>query len=1103
VLSELARTPVDVDAASPDAATVAGPSLTPRVQMHEGPRQIGRYLVLRTLGAGGMGVVYAAYDPQLDRTVALKRLREGTAQADPRMLREALAMARLAHPNVVAVHEVDVDQHGVYIVMEYVHGVSLRSWLAAAPRTTAEILAAFVQAGHGLAAAHAAGLVHRDFKPDNVLVDREGRVRVCDFGLARAPGRDEFSETDQVAAFVDRTRPGDILATPVTGDGAIVGTPGYMAPEQAAGVLTDAHADIFSFCLSLYEALHGHRPPTAGAPRDPRPPDTSRKVPAWLRAVIDRGLRADPRARWPSVTALLRALTSDPLAARRRGLRTATFIAIGAALTTACVLGGTRVAAAWAHAQAEARAAARLAVVDAAAHTPEGAAAFAAFVADEDHRGTAGLTLAYLHRGERNAASGDLAAALDDYATAYTRASTPEQAEAALRAVARGFRRTWSARQLGQTLDVLATTTPDDEELAGLRVEQALLAGDVVGAAEALTRPHAADSPLQALQPVLSALSRGGPTGAIGRHPRLGEYAGRPAISTIWNDRLDIFAAAPTLPRLASFTAPVALDLNLARTGWAVAVEAGQLHLLDLGRPDPIRLQVPFTGEAYHAEEADLDGDGTIDLYLGPGAGHRGFYVIRDVYGDPRPPVPAHAATHKAGPDLESIRLVDLDGDGRDELLAGFGAWTAYDVRAFRGDHDTLDLVARATLGRPAGIAELRLADGRTRLAIAADESYANPTLFPAPPHVAAPAAIHLLRRDLSLAEETALQIPRRPDGAAFHLSDGLLVGDLDGDGREDMLLGATGITSRSDQPVTFLYAQRQGGSFASASLVGLLPRLLVDLDDDPALELLAIDRDHQLWVLGTGDALPRPPRPPAPARARPTGARRLTARPPLAASPGARQPRPRRRRRPRPRGRRPPRPRTRPPPPPRPRRRARRPRRRRRPRRHPRRAPPRLRRPPRRRPRPQRRGPGPPRPLRRGQPPRRGPHRRTTAPAQRPRRDPARPRRPRRARARRPSGPPRPPPPAHRLARRPTRGRPPRPAQRRARARAGRRRHPRALDPAAVDRRPALPRVRARARRPRVGPGAAHLPRRRRRPHLARRRQRRRRRRPARSSRP
>ncbi len=200
----------------------------------------GRYHLLERLGAGGMGEVYAAFDPQLDRRVALKLLRAGALSASEgkaRLVREAQAMARLQHPNVATVHDVGaVDEH-VFVAMEFVEGETLGEWLRG-DRSWEEVLDVFVQAGAGLAAAHHAGLVHRDFKPDNVLIGKDGRPRVVDFGLAR-------QSTSSPPAGV---RPGEVpeseaespLNTRLTRDGAVMGTPGYMAPEQLAGLPTDA-----------------------------------------------------------------------------------------------------------------------------------------------------------------------------------------------------------------------------------------------------------------------------------------------------------------------------------------------------------------------------------------------------------------------------------------------------------------------------------------------------------------------------------------------------------------------------------------------------------------------------------------------------------------------------------------------------------------------------------------------------------------------------------------------------------------------------------------------------------------------------------------------
>jgi ABC-type branched-subunit amino acid transport system substrate-binding protein len=280
--------------------------------------KVGRYVVRGLVGSGAMGRVYEAHDPALDRRVALKLLRPDAATADleSRLLREAKAMARTTHPNVVTVY--DAGKHGdqVYIAMEFVEGGTLRAWLAAEPRPWREVLSVFVRAGRGLAQAHAAGVVHRDFKPDNVLVGSGGAVvRVTDFGLARAAA----SEAPP-AGFAD-TQPAEAdagsLDSPLTRTGALVGTPVYMAPEQHAGKVADARSDVYSFCVALYEGLYGERPFAAAtlatlraakAAREIRPLRAGTRVPARLRRVLVTGLSPDPADRFPSMDALLDAL---------------------------------------------------------------------------------------------------------------------------------------------------------------------------------------------------------------------------------------------------------------------------------------------------------------------------------------------------------------------------------------------------------------------------------------------------------------------------------------------------------------------------------------------------------------------------------------------------------------------------------------------------------------------------------------------------------------------------------------------------------------------------------------------------------------------------
>ena len=273
---------------------------------------LGRYFVLDPLGSGGSGVVYAAYDPELDRKIALKLLRAERAGdgARARVLREAQAMARLSHPNVLAVHDVGTFGDQVFVAMELVDGWNLRQWLAAEPRTRRQALEVFAAAGRGLAAAHAAGFVHRDFKPENVLVGRDGRVRVADFGLVRSEGA-----ADPVPGA--GSAPASASPAAVTLPGTIPGTPGYMAPEQLAGRPADARSDQFAFCVSLYQALYGRRPFAPGSWTVEEPPPGVR-VPVRLRRLLLRGLAADPAARFPSMDELLAGLEGDPSAARRR-----------------------------------------------------------------------------------------------------------------------------------------------------------------------------------------------------------------------------------------------------------------------------------------------------------------------------------------------------------------------------------------------------------------------------------------------------------------------------------------------------------------------------------------------------------------------------------------------------------------------------------------------------------------------------------------------------------------------------------------------------------------------------------------------------------------
>jgi len=342
----------DDDAMPPPAAATLGRN----ADDDAAPTQIGRFRVLERKGGGGMGVVWAAWDPELARRVAIKVLRadlDGPAGSvgHARLLREAQAMARISHPHVIAVHEVGSLGQQVFIAMELVEGTTLAGWLGAAPRPWRGILDAFLAAGDGIAAAHAAGVVHRDFKPDNVLVGDDGRVRVVDFGLARsggaAPPMAPVATHDPDAADPDAADP-DAADAPLTRTGAMMGTPAYMSPEQWRGEAADARSDQFSFCVALFEALHGRRPFRATTLVELARAVTSgqadvdaadARIPRFIDRALRRGLAREPDARYATMTELLGALRRDP-AVRWRRVGIASAVAVIASAATFLIADG-------------------------------------------------------------------------------------------------------------------------------------------------------------------------------------------------------------------------------------------------------------------------------------------------------------------------------------------------------------------------------------------------------------------------------------------------------------------------------------------------------------------------------------------------------------------------------------------------------------------------------------------------------------------------------------------------------------------------------------------------------------------------------------------
>jgi tetratricopeptide (TPR) repeat protein len=329
--------PPSVDEHDPDFEALRARVMDSLFTSGEPAPHVGRFTVIRLLGEGAMGRVYAAYDDELDRRVALKLMRRRSESASRRMIREAKALARLSHPNVVTVYEVGEHQERPFIAMEFVQGQTLAAWQDDEEHSDPEILEAYLQAGEGLAAAHAEGLVHRDFKPQNVMIEkRSGRatvVKVLDFGLVQ-PSWNPARSTPPDHGDLGSGPPGTNAATV---SGTVVGTPAYMAPEQYAGTEVGPAADQFAYCVSLWEAVFRVRPFLGrtmadtmvaidqGRPRSPGSMNADRR---WLHGVLMRGLAADSSERYPSMDELLTALRHDP-ASRRRSRRRWFVLAMG------------------------------------------------------------------------------------------------------------------------------------------------------------------------------------------------------------------------------------------------------------------------------------------------------------------------------------------------------------------------------------------------------------------------------------------------------------------------------------------------------------------------------------------------------------------------------------------------------------------------------------------------------------------------------------------------------------------------------------------------------------------------------------------------------
>ncbi len=829
------------------------------------PVRIGRFFVLELLGAGGMGRVYAAYDPQLDRRIALKMVHESGhdgahTEWRSRLIREAQAMARISDPHVVAVHDVGSHESAVFIAMELIEGSTLGHWLTVDDRPWPDIVAMFIGAGEGLDAAHRVGLVHRDFKPANVLVGQDGRPRVGDFGLARF-GQDTLRTTHGE---------GEIWVQDLTVAGSVVGTPAYMAPEQLEAGTVDARTDVFAFAVALWEALFGVFPYPGGTVRErmavarvcpPDPGQRAAEIPKWVTAVVARGLAYEPAARWPGMRPFLAALRADPDAERRRRWRQLGrgfgFLGLGAVLTIAGVVAVSQARTYARNAAADRvldRTIAEIQALTDDGHHETASASFALFAAEPDHAQTPALARGYRWWAEQRLHQQDLDGALAAYVASYAEAPDPSDRHLALRGLAElyGRRGNWdNVHSVLETLVLQQPSTLQDDAMAMLAVQAATARLDLHAAAS-LSEQAPAGSQARAWAAVLAALAPATPVETPVHRMFPVELDGQaavllghldPSADSGWRWRLA--AATPGLPseQVLDFGSWVVFGAATVqgRPVLTLSTAHDNFHMISMAvapwdRRGLGAVTEVSTGRPFAQAVADLDHNGLEELYLGAAGDTRQIFGLRpsatgwDRW-SPHPPTNATAS------DINALLIDDFDGDGRDEILAAAGAWRAWDLRLFDHHLTDLTLLDRVKLGHIAKLARFDGPHGPEVLALkSSDQFWSAPEFFPDGDHCGAAAGLYRFRvKD------------RRLEWVGFEAitgGHGLTVTDLDGDGTDEILVshnrGLSLFRADEDNQLDALYLR-------SVEVLGDF-----EGDGDPGREL-AIRSDFGFWTFGAG----------------------------------------------------------------------------------------------------------------------------------------------------------------------------------------------------------------------------------------------------------